>query len=415
MIYIHYLKGMFNRVLEKTILRAARTFPALLITGARQVGKTTLLKMGWGATHRLVSLENPDLRARALSDPVGFLRENPPPVIFDEIQYAPELLSYIKTSIDADRLPGQWLLTGSQNFTLMQGVSQSLAGRVAILNLFPCSMEEVLGIKGSPVSVPDLLADIFSGNRAVQAPDFTLADWLLRGAYPELRANPDVDRNLWCASYIQTYLERDVRQILNVGDLNSFARFLRLLAARTGQILNYSDLGRDAGVSAPTARKWISVLEASGQVFLLPPYFRNFGKRLVKSPKLYFLDTGLATFLTGLHSPAPLISGPLYGPLFESAVMAAWVKAFCHRGLPPTLYYWRSHAGLDVDLLVEFDGRLYPVEIKATATVMPRHADSLVKWMNLAEFHGGSSVIMADIPASMNVAPAVRAIPWWWV
>lgn len=236
----------------------------------------------------------------------------------------------------------------------------------------------------------------------------------MRGTYPEVRANPDVDRELWCAGYVQTYLEPDVRQVVNVGDLNAFHRFLRLAAGRTGQVVNYSDLAHDVGISGPTVRKWLSVPETSGQVYLLTPYFHNFGKRLIKSPKLCWLDTSVAAFLMGLHSPEPLLHGPFLGPLFETAVVSAWVKSFHNQGLLPALYFWRSRDGIEVDLLVDHNGELYPMEVKATATVLPQHAAALKKWCDLA---GGRepACIVANIPSPVNVSQDVRAVPWWWI
>jgi len=403
---------MFPRTLEGAIEKAMKTFPAVLVTGPRQSGKTTLLFERFSKSHRFVSLENPDVRARVLEDPVGFLKDHPPPIILDEIQYTPDLLHYIKSAIDKDRKPGRWLLSGSQSFALMQGVSQSLSGRVAVLTLLPFSIEESQRKGGKWSDLDEILKRFFESKKTVQKGNpVPLADWLLRGTYPEIRINSEVDRQLWLSGYIQTYLERDVRQIMNIGDLNSFNRFLRLCAARTGQILNMSELGRDVGVSVPTVKKWLSILEASFQIFLLPPHFNNFGKRMIKSPKLYFLDTGIATFLLGLHSPEPLLQGPMKGPLFETMVVAEWVKTFYNRGERPELYYWRSKAGIEVDLIIDRNGRLYPIEIKATSTVMPGHVENLSKWKDLAGDKATKGVVIADVPDSFEIK-GCRVISW---
>ncbi len=404
------------RALAGTVRRAARTFPAVLVTGARQSGKTTLLRHEFGKTHPYVSLERPDVRSRALADPGAFLEEHPVPLILDEIQYAPQLLHYIKDRIDEDRAPGRWLMTGSQSFSLMHGVSQTLAGRIAVLTLEPVSTEEIRG-RPSRLDLSGLLARVFAGDslpsRAPRArtPGVDLVDWLLRGGYPEPRLDPRVDRQLWFASYVQTYLERDVRDLRQVGDLDAFGRFLGLIATRTGNLLNLAELGREAGVSGPTAKQWLSVLEASQIVYLVPPYHRNFGKRIRKSPKLYLLDPGLATFLLGLHSGEAVLQGPSAGALVETAVVSEWVKACKNRGAHPGLYHWRSSAGHEVDLVIEHDGRLHGLEVKATATPTPHHAEGLAVWLELAGRSArGALACRVDRPTTLR--QGIRAVPW---
>lgn len=415
--------AVWSRFLEPTLRRALATFPVVLVTGARQTGKTTLLRERLRGSHAYVSLERPDVRARALADPVAFLREAGSPLVLDEIQHAPALLHFVKDAVDEDRRPGRWVLTGSQTFSLMQGVTQTLAGRVATLVLDPFSRAEAA--RGRPRTVDAHLAEVFgggpswagaSGASARRRPARsartgpTLGDWLLRGGYPELRARPSVDRKLWVASYVQTYLERDVRDLLRVGNLHAFNRFLALVAARNGTLLNLADLGRDLGVTAPTIRAWLGVLEASGIVFLLRPHHENLGKRLVKSPKLYVLDPALVTFLTGLHSAEAAQQGPLAGALVESVVVAEWVKAFRQNGEPPSLYFWRTSAGEEIDLLIERDGRLYAVEVKATATPNPGHAAGLARWLERVG-ERGRAVLACDVPAPLTIRPSIRAVP----
>ncbi len=395
------------RGLATTVRRAVRTFPVVLVTGARQAGKTTLLQQEFGRTHHYVSLERPDVRERALADPVAFFEDHPGPLILDEVQHAPALLPWIKDAVDQDRRPGRWLLTGSQSFQLMKGVSESLAGRVAILRLDPLSTSEVAGNPGR-----DPLARVFGKKRPmpqVVLPE--LSDWLLRGSYPEIRSNPRVDRELWFSSYVQTYLERDIRDILQVTDLGTFHSFLRLLAARTGQLLNLAELGREAGITGPTARRWLSVLEASHVVHVLQPYHRNFGKRLRKSPKVVWLDPGLPTFLLGLRDRETVLRGPTAGALVENAVTSEWIKALRQRGDMSDVWFWRSSDGLEVDLVLEREGILHGIEVKATRTPTPRHADALAKWLDLAG-EGARGVLACAIDEPRSLRPGIRAVPW---
>lgn len=399
------------RRLAAALKRALRTFPAALVTGARQSGKTTLLRNEL-ARHRYVSLERPDARARALSDPEGFLNDAGTPLVLDEIQYAPVLLHHIKDRIDEDRRPGRYVLTGSQTFALMRGVSQSLAGRIAVLSLDPLSAGEAAG--APEASAPDrLLSRVFGPGKgpAHRPPPPPTADWLLRGGYPEPRLNRRVDRGLWFASYVQSYLERDVRDLLRVADLESFRRFLFLVATRTGQLLNLAELGGELGVSAPTVRRWLSVLQTSQVVYLLKPYHRNLGKRIRKSSKLYLTDPGLATFLLGLHTRSAVEQGPSLGPLVETAVVAEWVKAFRGAGLEPPLSFWRASDGREVDLVIEYGGRVHAIEVKATETPVPAHAASLAAFAALAG-RGTRAALACRISAPMALRPGVRAVPW---
>ncbi|MDH7512057.1 MAG: ATP-binding protein [Clostridiales bacterium] len=401
---------MKPRTLGRTIGRAMRTFPAIVVTGPRQSGKTTLLRTLYGATHAFVTLEDPDVRIRAKEDPLAFLARHKPPVIIDEIQYAPELLSYIKTRIDEHRKPGQWLFTGSQHFGLMQGISQSLAGRAAVLTLLPFSVAERVGRGETALRAMDWVRALPESSEP--ASRLPLGEVLLRGNYPEIATRKAVDRQLWCGSYISTFLERDVRNLTQIGDLSQFERFLRLCAVRTGQLLNLSDLARDIGVSVPTAKRWLSVLEAGYQVYLLYPYYQSLGKRLVKSPKLYFNDTALASFLFGIHDQEALFNSPSFGNLFETLIVTDVLKRFLHAGELPSLYYLRTRDGLEIDLVIELGQKLHLFEIKGAMTVWPKHADPLSRIMSSQKSSFRTAGIIARAPSSFVLKKGIYHFNW---
>ena len=359
-----------QRTIEPFIGRAAAEFPVVMLTGPRQSGKTTLLQHLFSKTQRYLSMELPDVQAAAIDDPRGFLELYPPPAIFDEIQYAPGLLPYIKERVDAARQRmGQFILTGSQNILLAQGVSESLAGRVAMLRLLPLSFREILKRAQTPLPWEEETRIPRSGLAYKE-----LWESFLRGGYPELVVNPERDLGLWHASYVQTYLERDVRALRQVGELSQFQSFLRALAARSAQLLNIADLARDLGVAVNTVRAWLSVLEATFQIVVLRPYYANVGKRLVKTSKVYFADVGTLCYLVGLRDAAHAAAGPMGGAIMETAVVNEVVRTMTHRGQEPRLYFWRTAKGSEVDLLVDTGVGLIPLEIKLSTTPAARMA-----------------------------------------
>lgn len=334
------------RVLQSRLTEAAAEMPVVAVTGPRQSGKTTLCRMAFPA-HEYVTLEPLDVREFALDDPRGFLAQHPGPAILDEVQRAPELFSYLQEEVDRDASPGRYVLTGSQHLGLSEAMSQSLAGRVALLHLLPMSVDELAGF-GDPMD--DLWTTVWAGG------------------HPRIH-DRDLSPDRWLADYVATYVQRDVRQVLQVMDLDSFTRVLRLAAGRTAQEERLSALAADAGVSHPTVRSWLSVLETSFIIHRLPPWLRNLRKRVVRSPKLHFLDSGLACHLLGIREPDQLRTHPLRGPIFESWVVAEVLKARVHRGHAGDLHHFRENRGVEVDLVVETADRLIATEVKSGATL----------------------------------------------
>ncbi len=387
-------KDYRRRELEAAWVTASKQFPALLLTGPRQVGKTTLLRHLCGPERRYVTLDDPVLRGLATTDPRLFLERFAPPVLIDEIQYAPGLLPYIKMRIDEERRRGDFWLTGSQQFTLMRGISETLAGRVAILNLLGFSQREATGrgLDLPPfVPTPEVLAERERTVEPTSAAELYRRVW--RGSLPELVASTGVDRDIFYGSYLQTYLQRDVRDLAQVGDQHAFLRFLRACAARTAQLLNVADLARDVDVNHGTARAWLSILEASFQVLLLRPYHANPGQRLVKAPKLHFLDTGLASYLTEWTTPETLAAGAMAGPMIETYAVAEVLKSWWHHGRQPRLYHYRDRDGREIDLVIEQDGHLHPIEVKRSATPRPEHARAFLALDRLSLERGHGAVL----------------------
>ncbi len=380
---------MINRAIFEEIKLLSNQYPVLALTGPRQSGKTTMLKTMF-PDYKYITLENPDNREFAERDPKGFLNAYHEKVIFDEAQNTPTLFSYIQGIVDDSGKMGQFILSGLQNFQLMERISQSLAGRVAIFNLLPFENKEM--------KTANWLED-----KAIDA--------IPKGFYPAIFER-GADHDRYYANYISTYINRDVSQLMNIHDLRSFKTFVKLCALRTGSLLNLSDLARDTGISHTTARNWISILETSFIVYLLPPYYRNYGKRLVKSSKLYFYDTGLASHLIGIRKSKLTPTHPMWGQLFENMVLMELIKQNAHRNTSREFSFWRDSKGHEVDVLIEDEGTLHLYEIKASSTIQNKMFAGLDYFNNISE---GENIAEKNLVYSGDEAQNrtdYQIIPW---
>jgi predicted AAA+ superfamily ATPase len=380
---------LIARQAAAVLRRLAEGYPLIAITGPRQSGKTTLARLVF-AGKPYVSLEDLDERSFAESDPRGFLGRFPDGAVLDEVQRCPALFSYLQTRVDEDRRRGLFILTGSQQFGLLSGISQSLAGRVALVALLPFSLGELDAAGLAPASLEELL---------------------FQGLYPPIY-DRGLDAAIWYKNYVSSYVERDLRSMVAVRDLSTFQRFLRMCAARTGQLLNLSGLAADCGISHNTAASWISVLEASFILHRLQPYHANFGKRLVKAPKLYFYDSGLAAWLLGIQSAAQLAIHPQRGPLFETWVVAELLKARYGRALDSNLFFWRDRSGREVDVLIDQGSALVPVEVKSGQTVASDFFQGLEGWRRIAGQTAEDAAWLVFGGDGEQRRAGLRVLPW---
>ncbi len=394
---------MIPRTLSQKLRKLASQYPVVTITGPRQSGKTTLVRAEF-PEYRYISLENPDYRQLALEDPRGFLRPLKSGVILDEVQRVPDLFSYIQTIVDENDQPGAFVLTGSQNFLLLERISQSLAGRTAILHLLPLSKRELF--RQSPLNPDD-----FPSVSVSKAEYPGVWEMLFKGFYPRIH-DKNLDPTEWYAWYYQTYVERDVRSILNIGDLDAFVRFVRLCAGRNGQLVNFSTLAADAGISHSTAKRWLSILQAGFIIALLQSHHENFRKRLVKSPKLYFLDSGLLSFLLGIKSAEELQFHAMRGSVFESFVFLELYKMYAHVGQIPPVYFWRDAKGHEVDFIIERGNKRVIIDVKSGETINADYFKGLKYYQQLAGDKVDQSLLVYG-GFEHFVRKEITILPWY--
>jgi predicted AAA+ superfamily ATPase len=400
-----------DRTIAPSIKRVSKGFPILLLTGMRQIGKTYLLKKIREPGRKYVSLDFPDDRDLAKNHPDLFLQRYKPPILIDEVQYAPELFSYIKIYVDTHEQDGLFWLTGSQKFDLMKGIQESLAGRVAILDMLGFSYREIIQ---QPKTRP------FLPSRAMQRPFSTMKNQTLfdlyriiwSGSYPRLVEKKKKNREIFYRSYLQTYIERDIRDHQGIDNSVKFYKFIRATATRTGNLLNYADLARDTDIDVRTAKIWLAAPERSGLIKLLYPYYVNVTKRLIKTPKLYFMDTGLCTFLCGMDTPKSLEAGYLSGSILETWAFIEIIKSYWHNGEDPSIYFYRDADQREIDFVIERNMTLYPIEVKKTSAPTPDSAKHFALLEKLKKPLGAGAVLCLR-PSPLPLGKSAVALPVW--
>ncbi|MGD9678460.1 MAG: ATP-binding protein [Vulcanibacillus sp.] len=403
-----------TRNIETTVNKAAKMFSTVLVTGARQVGKTTLLK-NMRSDISYLTLDDPMLLQSAIDEAGSFLKKTPPPLIIDEIQYAPNLFSYIKMAADESGKKGQFFLTGSQQFKMMKNVSESLAGRIGIINLLGLSLREIKNDNFNESFVP---TEEFFARRKLSAKQSDYNEiWkvIQKGSMPAMYAD-ELDWQMFYAAYTKTYIERDVRGLAQVGDEMKFLKFMTVLASRTSQMLNLTSIANEIGISVPTVNRWISILISSNIVYLLQPYYSNITKRAVKTPKLYFLDTGLAAYLTKWNTSEVLEAGAMAGAFFETFVVAELLKSYFNAGiLDPSIYYYRDKDGKEIDILIEQNGKLYPVGIKKTSDPSKEHIENFKIFEKFKDITVGTGGVICMYEKSIQLNDKNVTIPITWL
>ncbi len=398
---------MISRNLEPFIKKYSKEYPAIAIVGPRQSGKTTLA-LHLFPSHKYVSLENMDIRQYAEGDPRGFLHDYEGDVILDEVQRAPILFSYLQEKIDFNDKPGRFILTGSSQFLLMEAISQTLAGRIASFTLLPFSMTELLRLP-LDTTIESIITPKRHEKRVYDNLDIYKS--IFTGLYPRIH-DKKLTPEKWIENYLLTYVERDIRNLINLNNLRTFENFLKICASFSGQLVNFASISNMLGISQPTVKKWLSLLETSSIIFFLPPFHRNFSKRIVKSPKLYFIDTGLLCFLLSIRSSEDLKNHYLYGNIFETFIISEFYKRICHLAEIPPLYFWRDKTGNEIDLIIEYKNDMIPIEIKSAMTYTKSFSAGIEKWLKLTGNTAKKGFVIYKGSDMIGKSGDIPTVPW---